>query len=189
MLGLTHQMIALLAALWLLIMYPVSLGWLVAILAIVAVMVGALTPDLDHPTANLWRRLIGGRLFGLLFNAFSGGHRHFTHSLLGIAAIGGGTHYLVTYLLTPAYIPTTLVLWRAFMIGYISHLLADTLTDQGVPWLWPLPWNIKIPPGHKAVRVTTGSVVERLLVRGALVISAVLLLIRHSSVFIHFFSQ
>lgn len=189
MLGLTHQMIALVAALWLLTIYPVSLGWSIGVMAIIAVMVGALTPDLDHPTANLWRRLIGGRLFGMLFNAFSGGHRHFTHSLIGIAAIGGGTHYVATHLLAPLYIPVALVIWRAFMIGYISHPIADTLTDQGVPWLWPLPWNIKIPPGHKAARVTTGSLVERLLVRGAIIICAVLLLTRHYATLIHLFGK
>lgn len=182
-------MVALVAALWLLIQYPVSLGWADGIVAVVAVMVGAITPDLDHPTADLWQRFIGGRLVHRLFTVFSGGHRHFTHSLLGIMAIGGGAHYLVTHLLAPEYIPDGLIIWRAFMVGYISHPIADTLTDLGVPWFWPFPWNIKIPPGHKAIRVTTGSLVERLLVRGALVVCAVLLLIRHYAALIHLFSK
>lgn len=189
MLGMTHQIVALTTALWILIQYPVALGWGGGLLAIMAVMLGAITPDLDQPTADIWQRFIGGRLVHRLFTVFSGGHRHFTHALVGIAAIGGGTHYLITHLLAPSYIPDGLILWQAFMIGYISHSVADTLTDQGVPWLWPLPWNIKIPPGHKALRVTTGSLVERFLIRGALIIAAVLLLSRHYAALPHLFSK
>lgn len=187
MLGLTHQMVALLAALWLLIQYPVSLGVTAGLLSLVAVMLGALTPDLDQPTADIWDRMLGGRLVHRLFTIFSGGHRHFTHSLLGIVTIGTATHYLLTHLITPAYIPAALIIWKAFMIGYVSHSLADTLTDQGVPWLWPLPWNIKIPPGSRMLRVTTGSLVERFFFRAALIIAVVLLLTRHYAALLHLF--
>lgn len=174
-------MIALVAALWLLTLYPVSLGPILAVLAILVVMVGALTPDLDQPTANLFRRTLGGKLVHRLFTAFSGGHRHFTHSLLGIVAIGYALNWIILHLLQPVYHQQAFALWYAFMVGYISHPLADTLTDRGVPWLWPLPWNIKIPPGPEELRVTTGSFVENLLVRAGLVFAAVLLIRSHFS--------
>lgn len=172
-------MVALVAALWLLTVYPVSLGPVIGALAILAVMVGALTPDLDQPTANLFRRTLGGKLVHRLFTVFSGGHRHFTHSLLGIVAIGWVLQWFILRFIQIDFRPQAFALWYAFMIGYISHPIADTLTDRGVPWLWPFPWNIKIPPGPEELRVTTGSFVEVILIRCGLIISIGFLLISY----------
>jgi inner membrane protein len=187
MTGLTHQMVALLAALWLLTLYPISLGPVLATAAVIAVMVGALTPDLDQPTANLWRRLLGARLVGNVFQAFSGGHRHMTHSLLGIAAIGLATRWVVGHMIHPDYVPAAGAIWVAFMVGYISHPIADTLTDLGVPWFWPLRFHVRIPPGPHAVRVTTGSLVEQFIVRGGIIITALILLQSHWLTLKYFF--
>lgn len=175
----THQMIALLGALFVLTLYPVSLGPVVGFLAVVAVMVGALTPDLDQPTANIWRRVLGGNTVGDIFQFFSGGHRHMTHSFLGILGIGYLLHWFIITFINAAYIPDAVVLWRAFMIGYISHPIADTLTDRGVPWLWPLRFHVRVPPGPEEVRVTSDSWVEQILVRGGVLICLVILLIDH----------
>jgi membrane-bound metal-dependent hydrolase YbcI (DUF457 family) len=187
MTGLSHQMIALVAALWVLTLYPFSVGPVVGTLALIAVMVGALTPDLDQPTANLWRRLIGARTVGNIFEVFSGGHRHLTHSVVGIIGIGLLLRWLIAHVLNPDLAAPAQAVWNAYMIGYISHPIADTLTDRGVPWLWPLPWNVKIPPGPPIVRVTTESFVERILVRGAVIIMALLLLSRSWPLVLNFF--
>ncbi len=186
MMATTHQMIALLAALWLLIQYPISPGITIAILTIIAVMIGALTPDLDQPTANIWKRVLGGRAVGNMFQWFSGGHRHMTHSLIGITLIGWATHWIATNLISPEFTRQALVIWTGFMIGYISHPIGDTLTDQGVPWLWPFHLKIKIPPGPEEVRVTTDSWVERLIVRGGLIVAMALLLTQHWQVLKNF---
>jgi inner membrane protein len=173
----THQMAALVAALWVVTSYevpPVGLGG--GALAAVAVMLGALTPDLDQPTANMWKKMLGARTLGKIFQKFSGGHRHMTHSLVGIVAIGWLLRYSIEQGLNPAWQAGALRAWWAYMIGYISHPIADTLTDMGVPWLWPLNWNIKIPPGPEEVRVTTGSWVEMVLVRGGLLVAAGILI-------------
>lgn len=180
-------MIALVAALFVLTLYPMSVGWVVGSLAVVAVMVGALTPDLDQPTANIWRRLLGGNVVGNFFQFFSGGHRHLTHSLIGIAAVGWLLHWVATQMIVPAYVPTALFIWKAFMVGYISHPIADTLTDRGVPWLWPLRWNLRVPPGPEQVRVTTDSLVEQVLVRAGVVALASLLLYRHWPILVNLF--
>jgi membrane-bound metal-dependent hydrolase YbcI (DUF457 family) len=180
-------MIALLSAFWILTVYPTSLGPLLGIFAIVAVMIGALTPDLDQPAANLWRRMLGGRALGNIFQAFSGGHRHLTHSLLGIIGIGWALRWGILHLIHPSYQSAAFALWLAFMIGYISHPLADTLTDQGVPWFWPFPWHLKIPPGPPSLRVTTGSWVEWLIVRGGILIAALLLLQTHWATLVNIF--
>jgi len=172
----THQMVALISALWVLTLFPVQVGPLLGFIAIVAVMIGALTPDLDQPTANIWRKLLGGNHLGNIFRFFSGGHRHLTHSLIGIFLIGWLLRLAISNFVHPDYLSSAIILWRAFMVGYISHPLADTFTDWGVPWLWPVKWHLKIPPGPGEVRVTTDSFVERLFVRGAIIIIAVLLI-------------
>lgn len=187
MTGLTHQLIALLAAFWVLTKYPVSFGPVVGVLSIFAVMIGALTPDLDQPSANLWRRVLGGRAIGNIFQAFSGGHRHMTHSVIGIIAIGYLLWWGIHRFLQPEFIPPAIALWIAYMIGYISHPIADTLTDMGVPWFWPAPWQIRLPPGPEQVRVTTDSLVERVLVRGGVIVSLLLLLRAHWETFFNLF--
>jgi membrane-bound metal-dependent hydrolase YbcI (DUF457 family) len=168
-------MIALLGGLVLLLIYPVSLGPLLGTLAVIVVMCGALTPDLDQPTANIWRRLLGGNVVGNIFQGFSGGHRHLTHSFVGIFLVGWALRWVALHLVNPVYTEAALSLWAAFMVGYVSHPIADSFTDRGVPWLWPLRWHVMIPPGPEEVRVTTNSFVERVIIRSGLVIIAVLL--------------
>jgi membrane-bound metal-dependent hydrolase YbcI (DUF457 family) len=55
------------------------------------------------------------------------------------------------------------IIWWAFMIGFVSHLVMDTLTQEGVPWLLPIPVKFGLPP-IKAFRVKTGGFVERFIV-------------------------
>lgn len=169
-------MFALLSAFWILTFFPASVGLALGIMAVVSVMVGALTPDLDQPTANIWRKVIGGNTVGNIFQVFSGGHRHFTHSLAGIISIGWLMHWVATSLVNQNYTEPALFLWLAFMIGYISHSVADTFTDQGVPWFWPITKKVKIPPGPEEIRVTTDSFIERTVVRSVIVAVAAILL-------------
>ncbi|MEX0649732.1 MAG: metal-dependent hydrolase [Candidatus Andersenbacteria bacterium] len=179
MTGTTHQMVALLAALWIGTLHPVQLGPVVGALAVIMVMIGALTPDLDQPAANLWRRMLAGRAIGNIFQMFSGGHRHLTHSVIGIVGIALLLRWMIITFINPDFIPQAMALWYAYMIGYISHPIADTLTDLGVPWFWPIPIQIKIPPGSRALRVTTGSFVETILFRVGIVIAVTLILRSH----------
>ena len=176
MTGTTHQMTALMAGFFLLTLHPVTLGPALGALAVISAMVGALTPDLDQPTANIWRRLIGGNTVGNIFKAFSGGHRHLTHSILGIIGIGWGLNWVIAHIINPNFTGQATALWTAFMIGYISHPILDTFTDRGVPWFWPFKMHIKIPPGPGEIRVTTNSFVERVIVRSGIIIIIVLLL-------------
>jgi membrane-bound metal-dependent hydrolase YbcI (DUF457 family) len=180
-------MVALVTALWALTAFPESVGFVVAIFCIIAVMVGAMTPDLDQPTANLWRKMLGAHALNSFFHAFSGGHRHITHSLVGIIGIGFIFRWLITHALVAHLWPAANLIWIAFMIGYISHVAADTFTDRGVPWFWPLPWHVQIPPGSPILRITTGSFVEVLLLRTALIIVAVLIATSHQTMVAAFF--
>lgn len=66
-------------------------------------------------------------------------HRTITHSLLALGMITW-----VTYLLAPE-------LASAAAVGYLSHLVADSMTPHGVPWLWPSKRRFRI------ARIPTGS--------------------------------
>lgn len=184
---LTHQLAGLVAAVWVLTIFPVQAGFFTAILAIVFVMAGTLTPDLDQPTANLWRKMIGARSLGKIFQSFSGGHRHLTHSLVGIAAIALLSRWFINNGITEQFQASAIMIWWGYLVGYVSHPIMDTLTDVGVPWFWPLHPHLKVPPGPEEMRVTTGSWVELALVRGGLVVVGFLLISSHWQVVLNFF--
>ncbi len=130
-----------------------------AIIAVFANLVGGITPDIDQPTAPLWRNLPVGKVFGKLFDDLMGGHRFLTHSILGLALFGFLGHLLLVFLHPLMSQVNIGLVWWAFMIGMASHLVMDTLTKEGVPWLLPIPIRFGLPP-LKALRITTGKAVE-----------------------------
>lgn len=133
------------------------------LVAIGANLVGGIAPDIDQPTAPFWRNLPVGRYFGKVFHMLAGGHRFLSHSLLGIAIFGFGWHFILQ-VLTPSFPHLNMdVIWWAFMIGFVSHLVMDMFTKEGVPWLLPIPVKFGIPP-IKLFRITTGHVVEKFVV-------------------------
>ncbi|HSX46038.1 MAG TPA: metal-dependent hydrolase [Candidatus Saccharimonadia bacterium] len=134
-----------------------------AIVAVFANLIGGITPDIDQPTAPLWRNLPVGKLFGKVFDELSGGHRFLTHSLLGLALFGFLAHLLLVFLHPIMPRVDIGLVWWAFMIGMASHLMMDTLTKEGVPWLLPIPVKFGFPP-LKKFRVTTGHWVENFVV-------------------------
>jgi inner membrane protein len=80
--------------------------------AVAAGIVGALLPDIDTEKSLLGRFISVGRF----------GHRTATHSLLALALSGLGVWF---------------PLGRAFFLGYLSHLILDMLTPQGITLLYP----------------------------------------------------
>lgn len=134
-----------------------------ALLVILANQLGGITPDIDQPTAPLWHNLPEGGFFGHIFDKSVGGHRFLTHSILGIALFGFLAHLLLVFL-HPS-MPTINIgyVWWAFFIGMLSHLVMDTFTKEGVPWLLPIPIKFGFPP-IKELRITTGSLVEHWIV-------------------------
>lgn len=58
-------------------------------------------------------------------------HRGFTHTIWAVIAWTWIGYGLELYLDIPG-------IMRIAMLGYLSHLLADTLTPNGVKWLYPL---------------------------------------------------
>lgn len=101
----------------------------------------------------------GGEAFGKAFDKLLGGHRFLTHSLLGLALFGFAAHWLLKFLHPIMSTVNIDLVWWAFMIGMGSHLVMDTFTKEGVPWLLPLPFKFGLPP-LKSLRITTGHWVE-----------------------------
>lgn len=145
---------------------PISVGTLGAVL--IFNQFGSAFPDLDQPTAEFYRELPAGSLWGRLLAPILGGHRFVSHSILGILLIGYFLKIFLNYLGTFIQVDMELV-WWAFILGYVSHLLTDSLTKDGVPLLFPLPIRFGIPP-IRQLRIKTGKLAERALVYPALVL-------------------
>jgi inner membrane protein len=129
------------------------------ILCIFSNLIGGIAPDIDQPTAPLWRNLPVGKYLGKVFDKMLGGHRFISHSIVGLVLFGFLFHLLLVFLHPIMRHVNIDYVWKAFLIGMASHLVMDTLTKEGVPWLLPLPFKFGFPP-IKAWRITTGKWVE-----------------------------
>ncbi len=171
MIARTHDLAAIVGLAIVVIILPPSedLHLATILVAVLANQIGGIAPDIDQPTAPFWRNLPIGGVFGRIIGKMLGGHRFLTHSLLGLALMGYLTHLLLGFL--QPIIPHVQVeyVWWAFMIGMVSHLIMDSFTKEGVPWLLPIPIKFGFPP-IKRLRLTTGKNIERFIVLPVLTI-------------------
>ncbi len=132
------------------------------LIALLANQIGGILPDIDQPTAPLWRNVSLAKFAGKIFGKMSGGHRFLTHSLIGVVLAWYLAGMLLLFLspLMPG-VDTDLV-QKAFIVGVLSHLIMDSLTKEGVPWLLPIPIKFGIPP-VKHLRIVTGKWGEKVL--------------------------
>lgn len=149
-----------------------------AIAVIIANLIGGITPDIDQPTAPFWRNFPIGSIFGRMFGKLLGGHRFLTHSIMGLTFFGFGAHWLLIVLQPVLGAIDIGFVWWAYMIGMVSHLLMDSLTKEGVPWLLPIPIKLGLPP-IKALRPTTGGSVESFIVFPSLLLFNALFYAHH----------
>lgn len=179
MTGRTHDLAAFTALSYLLLTHPLQdMSIATVIVTFSANMIGGLTPDIDQPTADLWHKLPAGSFFGKLLSPLLGGHRFISHSLFGIVLFGLGVKYLLS-LASSVLLVDMQIVWYAFMIGYISHLLIDTLTKEGVPWLFPIPIRLGVPP-LRFLRIKTGGIIEKSIIFPSLVVFTIYLYFTHS---------
>lgn len=158
-----------------------------ALVAVLANQLGGIAPDIDQPTAPFWRNLPSGSFIGRLVDKMLGGHRFLSHSLIGFVLFALLSHALLQFLHPVMPHVDVQLVWYAFLIGIMSHLIMDTLTKEGVPWLLPVPIKFGFPP-IKELRVTTGKHVETLIVFPALIALDVWLCAMHYNqlvLFIH----
>jgi len=189
MIARTHDMAAITALGVIFLSLPAqSLSLATVIIAVVANLIGGITPDIDQPTAPFWRNLPVGKYFGKVFGKLLGGHRFFTHSILGVAFFGFLVHVLLQFLQPIMGSVDINIVWWAFMIGIVSHLVMDTFTKEGVPWLLPIPIKFGIPP-VKAWRITTDHWVELWVVFPALIVFNIWFYFAHYQQLIFFFKH
>ena len=115
------------------------------------VLLGALMPDIDHPNSKLGRKL--GIISSMLRFIF--GHRKLFHSLLFVILIS----LLGYYFNNEAGI--------ALFIGCTTHLIADSVTKQGLNIFYP------ISSFHVSGFIETGGFYETLLFLILLILIAV----------------
>jgi inner membrane protein len=159
----THDLIAFGALLTVSVYYPpakLNVSTLVAVL--IGNTVGALIPDMDQATNRLWDLLPAGNLVGKILRKLMLSHRTISHSILGCAILFWLVSTFLPKILNPTYIDINLVT-ASLMIGFVSHLLADALTKDGIPLLFPIKINFGFPP-FKFLRLTTGKFVEKFVV-------------------------
>jgi inner membrane protein len=170
MIGRTHDLASITAlGVIFVLVAPQSLSLATIIIAILANLIGGITPDIDQPTAPFWRNLPIGSYFGRIFGRLLGGHRFITHSIVGIVLIGYLAHLFLEFIRPITGTVNLEIVWWSFMIGIVSHLIMDTFTKEGVPWFLPIPIKIGIPP-VRAWRITTDKKVENFVVFPALLL-------------------
>lgn len=162
-----------------------SVATLVA--SIFANQIGALFPDLDQATSKFWQFLPAGPFIAKLLAPLAGGHRNITHSLLGLILVFFFSQQ-VFGLLSKVLLVDTNIVWISFMIGVVSHLFMDLITDQGLPLLWPLKPYFGFPP-LKVLRPTTNGIAEKLLIFPSLLLLNFYLLYQNYEIFVNYFKQ
>ncbi|MBP9719388.1 MAG: metal-dependent hydrolase [Candidatus Levybacteria bacterium] len=185
MTGRTHDLAAFTALNILFITNPlphITLG--TAFVAFGANMIGGLTPDIDQPTGELWGRIRGGSVISRMIAPLLGGHRFISHSLLGVFLFGFVAKFILEVTSSFLIVDGTIV-WWAFMIGYISHLIMDSFTRDGVPWLFPIPIHFGIPP-FRALRMKTGGFLEKSVIFPLLLFTNAFIFYKYHTVFLDF---
>jgi inner membrane protein len=156
MTGRTHDLAAITLLGTVIILTPIpSITLATALLAVLANQIGGVAPDIDQPVAPFWRNLPIGGPIGRVITKMMGGHRFLTHSLIG-AGLLCFLAYSLLHFLSPIMPNISIdIVWWAFVVGVASHLIMDTFTKEGVPWLLPIPVKFGVPP-LKRLRITTG---------------------------------
>lgn len=141
---------------------PESLNLMTLVGSFVAADIGSLLPDIDQAGNDLWDILPAGDFLGKVFRRIFYKHRTLTHSLLGVFLIYHFSKWLLLEVLNTTFVNPWIIL-ISLMIGYISHLLADSFTKEGLPLLFPLKFGFGIPPFEK-LRIKTGGRIEKLVI-------------------------
>ncbi len=126
---------------------------------VILVLIGSLLPDIDHPQSK-YGRLIKPVSYPL---SYFFGHRGFWHSL-----------YVPSVLLLIGY--WQIEYWPVFVglsVGYVAHLLSDSLTVHGIKFFHPLDFP------RVAGFIHTGTMMEELLRYGVLLMLVGYLLVTY----------
>ena len=99
-------------------------------LVFVAVLVGSIFPDIDHPKSSIAQQSFLTKGVSHIVSTVSE-HRGIFHSLIASILLTAPAYALLAYsrlAVAPAL---------GFWFGYLSHLVGDSMTRGGVRWLQP----------------------------------------------------
>ena len=132
-----YQSHALIAVASVTVFHPWSAGILAMGVTYVFALIGGLLPDIDHP-----KSFVGSKVpvIPTILYRFSG-HRGVTHSLLALGVVSLFGFFCAAVI---GSMGNLLVAW-SMGIGYASHLLADFITNRGIPAAWPVKRRFVIP--------------------------------------------
>lgn len=166
----THELAAICAvSYWFLSSYSSTITWQTLFGIGTAAVIGGIIPDIDNVASPAWK-------YSVLpweddqTREFLHGHRHISHSVLGVILFTFVTKIFLNFIHIPS-LDTSLII-EAFVVGILSHLLTDSLTIAGVPWLYPIPVKFGFPP-FAFLRIKTGGWIEELAVFPVLIVSLV----------------
>jgi len=169
MLGRTHDLFAFTTITLAAIYLPVpNLSIATALVAILSAMIGSLLPDIDQKSSDIWDTIPLGEILGKIVSPFIGKHRHITHSLLGVIIVYFISNFTIN-LIRPYLLVNLNIVWQSFMLGYLSHLFADSLTEAGIPIFFPFKYKFGIPP-IKKLRIKTGKWFENYIIFPGLIL-------------------
>ena len=119
-----------------------------------AAVMGGLAPDIDAEDSTIKRELgAAGALASTGLGLLGVKHRGLTHYGITAGLVAAGAWLIGRQF---GYDDVGL----AFGLGYLSHILADAMTQHGVPLWGPLPGRFHLLP--KPLRLRTGSPAETL---------------------------
>ena len=154
---------------------PTNHSWVSIALFVGTSAVGSLVPDLDHPRSRLTR--LGGPITWLIHRSLvvlsqsvyswtrgprdrihGASHRTLTHTPV-FAMVVGAFLYSALWISGNPVRAYALIVAVGMTIGCLAHLIGDSCTHAGIPWLWPIKihgqrWRHRGIPG--ALRFTTG---------------------------------
>lgn len=114
-------------------------------LGVMATCIGSLLPDIDYSHSILGKRFPLGEVIG-------GRHRGWVHSIFG----------LLVFSALAAFIHITV--FPGIFLGYLLHLIADSLNPTGIAWLYPLRKKY-----YSIAKIKTGSVYDYLIATIAII--------------------
>ncbi len=175
----THEVAAVAGLLWVAAKWPpAQVNWPTIIGVMIFNLIGSLLPDIDQASNRLWDMIPGGNTIGRILRRVFIAHRTLSHSLLGIVIFLYFFDWLLPKLFNNGFVETSYLYW-SLMIGYITHLMADSMTEDGLPLLWPVKWRFGFPP-IKSWRIKTGKWFENWIVFPGLLILALILILKHN---------
>lgn len=182
----THDIFAFASLLTIATYYPPSELWLATLLvAIIANIIGALMPDIDQASNRLWDLLPGGDALGSLLKNIFLSHRTISHSLLGLFIFFKSICWLIPKLFNPSFVNSEIVI-IAFTIGYLSHLILDSFTEEGLPLLFPLKPKFGFPP-IKSWRIKSGKWFEKYIVFPSIIVYIIFITANNWQLFLNIF--